>query len=676
MIVLPRTSPNYLVWLVSGIVLIVAPHALRLPLWISACFVLLVGWRVASMFRGWPLPTRRRPALMTLKILLALSVFAAIYIAFGATLGRDSGTALLIALMGLKLIEMGSKREYYLVCFLGYFLVVTNFFYTQSIPTALYLLVSVAVLTGSLVLLNDTNNTLSNKKVLALSATLLGQSVPIMLAAFVLFPRLDGPLWGLPKDAHAGLTGLDDEMSPGNISHLSQSDEVAFRARFHGAVPRPETLYWRGPVLWETDGRTWKRGDEIMREPAPVHTGDTSFEYTITLEPHGKRWLFVLEMPSKLPEQGRITGDFQLLAERPVNRRMRYTAASHTRYRLGDATPEQLARALRLPSVFHPRSIEMARGWRQELQAPERVVRQALQYFRTEPFFYTLFPPVLKRDSVDQFLFETRRGFCEHYAAAFTVLMRAAGVPARVVTGYQGGEFNSVGDYLSVRQRDAHAWAEVWLDDQGWVRIDPTAAVSPDRVEHGIDRVIPPSIGIIPLGLERNEQVMKLWRRLRNTIDAIDNRWNQWVLGYDQRRQFQFMDRLGMSDPSVRRLAIWFVVVVFLVVAATAAWMFWRRQRSDTDEFRQEYDRFCRKLARVGIRRYPYEGPMDFARRAAALRTDLRPLIMTITNTYAGMRYGAGRTDAALLRNMVRRFRPSKKPPSRAHSKITFHFGR
>ncbi len=650
----------HLAWLLAGLGLVVAPHAPRLPLWVPACFVLLGAWRLGALFRGWPLPENGRWLLNNLKRVLALATFAGVYLSYGAQIGRDAGTALLVVLVGLKLVEASTRRDYYLLLFLGYFLVITNFLFSQGIATALTMLLALAVFTAALVRFNDLNGRMSTSLCASLAGRLLAQALPLMLGAFLLFPRIDGPLWGLPKDAHSGLTGLDEEMSPGAISRLGLSDAVAFRVAFSGALPKLSLLYWRGPVLWDSDGRTWTGGEEIPQDPSPLYVFDQALDYAVTLEPHNRRWLFALEMPSITPPGTALSSDLQLLAERPVTRRMRYRASSHPRFRVLGSTPAALARALRLPATFHPRALALARRWREQVQDPRRIISQALAYFREQPFFYTLSPSPLERDTMDEFLFDTRRGFCEHYAAAFTVLMRAAGLPARIVTGYQGGDYNALGGYLVVRQRDAHAWSEVWLEGEGWVRVDPTGAVSPARVEQGVETALAEQLTIIPWGWSENAVLMQWWRRARNTLDAVNHGWNQWVLGYGERRQAQVMQKLGMGEPTARRIAFWFVIVVTALTLATAARIALRRE-SVQDPAKALYQRFCNRLARTGIRRHTYEGPVSFAQRACTHRPELAHRIRAITEAYVDLRYAGVSQGVAVLRRLVRDFRPGRK---------------
>lgn len=657
-----RIEPAHLYWLLGGLGLAVAPHVEHLPLWIPLSLAALAAWRILGALRAWPLPGPGHRPLVLLKQLLALAAFAAIYLSYGRHLGRNAGIALLVALLGLKLLELRSMRDYYVACFLGYFLVITNFFYTQSIPTAGLMLLVVCVITLCLIRLNDENCAMPLVTRGRLALVLLLQSLPIMLAAFLLFPRIPGPLWGLPSDAYGGLTGLSDHMSPGSVSQLSQSDAVAFRVKFDGAKPPPAELYWRGPVLWHTDGRTWS-GDDVQPGGAPAQTSGRPVDYTVTLEPTNKKWLFALDMPAYAPPRAHLTRDMELLAHRPVRQRIRYRERSYLRYRLAEATPAELHRALQLPAGVHPKAVALARRWRNEARNAQGVIRRAMAYFHDQPFYYTLNPPVLSGDTVDQFLFDSRRGFCEHYAVAFAVLMRAAGIPARIVTGYQGGEYNPVGGYLIVRQRDAHAWVEVWLGDRGWVREDPTAAVSPARVEQGVDTALPPPLAAIPLGLEDNQTVQALWREIRDSWDAIDNGWNQWVLGYGPNRQIQLLSSLGMQQPDWALMALWLGICVALLLGVVAARMLIRRPRLH-DPVRAAYDRFCARLARAGVVRAPSEGPIDFAQRAAAARADLAERITHITQIYVAERYGRGSGDAGALRRALRGFRPRRLRPA------------
>ena len=628
-----------LLWQAAALTACIAPHMPRQPLPVTAGFALLLAWRLLGAWRGWPLPDHRHRLLVTMKNFMAVGIFAAIYFLYGRTLGREAGVSLLIVLSGLKLLEMQSERERYLLAFLSYFLVITNFFYTQGIPAALLMVFDVWLVTASLIVLNDGGGGLAIGQPLRLSGRMLAQALPLTLAAFVLFPRLPGPLWGLPKDAHAGVTGLSEEMSPGNISSLSLADTPAFRVEFVGTPPAPAERYWRGPVLTHTDGVTWRRTDRERLWPPNLHAEGNRHQYTVTLEPHNQRWLFLLELPAVYPQDSLVTRDLRVLARKPVTQRLRYTAQSYPNSRIVQADDEDLTAALDLPGGFHPRTVALARQWRSGSRSPDEIIRRALQHFRDQPFFYALTATAAEGDTVDDFLFNTRRGFCEHYASAFTILMRAAGIPARVVTGYQGGEYNPVGGYLLVRSRDAHAWTEVWIAGRGWTRVDPTGAVAPSRIERGIDTAIPPALAGIPDVLEQNPAVMQLWRTLRDTVDAVNNRWNLWVIGYNTRRQSELLSRLGV-EARWSNLTIGLTAIATLIMATIAVSMLLAASRR-RDPVRAAYDRFCARLARAGLPRPAYEGPFDFATRAARRFPRAADRIFDITALYVDLRYGA-----------------------------------
>jgi len=560
---------------------------------------------------------------------------------------------LLVLLATFKLLELRTARDATVLIYLSCFIIITNFFYSQSIPTATYMLATLIAVLATWVHMQT--GTLALRPRLRIAIVMLLQAIPLSLIIFVLFPRVQGPLWGMPQDAYA-TTGLSDTMSPGSLSRLSLSDAVAFRVTFSTAVPPREQMYWRGPVMWAFDGTTWKH--EVyaaLQEPRLEELAGPN-EYTVTLEPHNKPWLFALEMPSRISLPAILTPDMQLLSRRPINARVRYNAASQLGYRLNvDEDPRQLRRALALPPGFNPRTRQLAAQWRAQYRDDDALVRAALAHFNREGFEYTLEPPLLGANSVDDFLFTTKQGFCEHYASSFVFLMRAAGIPARVVTGYQGGEFNELGGYYVVRQYDAHAWAEVWLRGRGWVRVDPTAAIAPDRIQSGLNAALPGSTAL-PF-LVRTQSPLLL--RLRLNLDALTNQWNQWVLGYDSERQFAFLTRMGMEDITWKKLAGNMLAGVGLLAGLFTLIMLRRLSVRQRDAAQAIYLKFCRKLAKHGIVRASHEGAQDFALRAAEQRPQEAAQIADITARYIALRYGDARGAVALraLRDAVRAFR-------------------
>jgi len=645
-----------MLWLSAGVCMAVLPHTLHLPIWSSILFFLLLGFRLsvtrnsagARLIRSLPF-----------KLILGTIIFTAVFISYGTMVGRDAGVVLLVLLAGMKLLEINTERDYYISTYIAFLLILTNFFYNQTLPISLYLGLTLIVLIGSLLSFNERDATPQLRERLQSAAILFLHALPLMLIMFLMFPRYSGPLWGLPKDALAGLSGIDDEMSPGSISQLILSDEVAFRVEFTGPIPDKSDLYWRGPVLWYTDGFKWVP-DQPRRYNINMETRSEPVRYSVTLEPTDKNWLFALELPAEPSADSFLSHDLQLRTRRSVTVRTRYEVTSYPDYVLKSGDPEELQNALQLPASYHPQAIALSQSWRARGLSDSEIVEEAMRYFNEEDFYYTLTPPALPNDTIDEFLFGTRQGFCEHYAAAFTVLMRGAGIPARVVTGYQGGTVNPVGNYLVVNQRDAHAWTEVWLgEERGWVRVDPTSAVSPSRVTDGIQSAIPQSLINVPLGLYNNTLARNIWERFNNTFDAINNRWNQWVLGYDRNRQRQLLGEIGLGGLNRQQLMTGMIIVVVVCLAIIGTVLF-RRAGSNKDPARYWYDRFLARLTHAGIRISASEGPADLARRAVTLRSDLADNIESITRCYIDTRY-ANRTDRLEeLKQQVRAFRPKR----------------
>jgi protein-glutamine gamma-glutamyltransferase len=493
---------------------------------------------------------------------------------------------------------------------------------------------------------------------------LLAQAAPLMLLLFFLFPRVQGPLWGMPQDAYSGITGLSDSMAPGNISQLSQSDAVAFRAKFDGPMPPRRQLYWRGPVFWNFDGRTWRPGEPRLRGGTYKFEGfEPRYDYAVTLEPHNRNWLFALELAANIPPRARVTADYQLLSLPPVRSRIRYEMRSYTNYKALEAdNEEELDLALKLPAKLNPRTLELGRRWKRETGGDtDAIAERGLTLFRNGGFNYTLEPPLLtSAHTVDEFIFDSKLGFCEHFSGAFAILMRSAGVPARIVTGYQGGDINPVDEQLIVRQSDAHAWVEIWKDSAGWQRIDPTAVVAPVRVESGIAQAVPDGQPV-PFMVRTD----RLWLlQIRYQIEAMAHKWNIWVLGYNPERQREILSFIGMDAASWQALAMALFWGIAGVIGLLALWLL-RRLRLD-DPVQRHWKRFCNKMQRAGLARAPSEGPLDFAWRAAQRFPHRAEAVNSIATLYMDLRYGARpdstkrstRTDLQRLQRLISRFKP------------------
>lgn len=650
---MPALDYGAVPWLLAVAVATAAPHSVHLPLWLTLLTAGILLWRAWLWRRNARLPTRGVLAL------LVVAGLAGIGWEYRTLFGRDAGVALLVFFVAMKPMEMRARRDAIVVVMLGFFLLLTHYFYSQSIPTGLWLLAAATLLAATLIRLHG--GAQPPLAILRYAALLLAQAVPFMLIAFLLFPRVAGPLWGLPQDAYSGLTGLSSQMSPGSLDNLIQSGAIAFRVQFAGEVPEKSLLYWRGPVFNDYDGKTWRATPAYLQRggkaPAIEWRGRT-YSYVMTLEAHNLRWLLPLDLPMKLPEDSALSPTLETFAREPVRNRARYAFTSGVDFVAGrEETPGLLQQALRLPRGLNPRARELAQAWQARFKTATLISNAALLHFRQEDFVFTLQPPLLGEHAVDDFLFDTKSGFCEHYASAYVFLMRAAGVPARAVAGYQGGEINPIDGYLTVRQSDAHAWAEIWLADKGWVRVDPTGAVAPSRIEQGIEAALPagdPLPALVRIDAD--------WLRdLRNRWEAANNAWNQWVLGYNPQRQREVLSRLGMGDPDWRDMAAALAALSAAALALVAVWTLYRRRT--TSAAQRAWQRFCGQLERHGIARAGWEGPLAFAGRVARERAEFGALAKEAAGHFADLHYGvAAPEQLQRLRDCVRRVR--RLPPN------------
>ena len=644
-------SPAQIKWLLVSLAVLLATHALNLPIWVIAVSVLLGGWRYISISKPIFMPNR------WLLVLLSLLLGLLILLSFKGLFGRDASLSLLVIMTALILLETKSLRDYMLCIMLGFFLVGNLFLFNQSMASFGLSIAPLLLLTTTLVktsLINQQETSLHHARFLVkLAGKLLLQSVPIMLVLFVLFPRIPGPLWGVPQDAYSGMTGLSDSLQFGNISQLTQNSSIAFRVQFEGVIPPKNQLYWRGPVLWHQDGRQWLSPSQniglatetLATEGVPIH-------YIITLEPHNRLWLLMLDMPNAIPPDAKFSHDYSVLASAPVRTRIRYSGASFSHYKLGQTLSErERTISLQITEDENPRTIQLAQTWLH--LSPQEKINTALTMFRQQPFIYSLKPPIAGENPIDDFLFNTKRGFCEHYAASFVYLMRAAGLPARIVTGYQGGELNPNGNYLIVRQSDAHAWAEVWLESQGWVRVDPTATVSPARIEQGIGDSI----------LERDELPLmarhdfSLLKKAFLNWDNINNGWNQLVLGYDDKKQLEFLSKLSGKDLSLQDLVISMVLTLLFAMAATAFFVL-KKTNIKLSPVDKVYAKYLKKLKTIGLQPNIGEGVLDFSNRAATALPQQKSHIMAIATRYNALMYSPANQESLLkeLDSLINRF--------------------
>ena len=647
----PAEPMRGLPWVLGALAAAVAPHVPFLPGWISLLIAAAVAWRWVAERRAWPLPPR------WLRVLVAIAATLAVLGTYRTLNGIEAGTAFLVLLAGVKLLETRGSRDLTVIVFIAYFLLYSALLRDQRLPQLPYLLAGGVFLTAALMRVHAGSAGDSGRDVLMRTGALLLQALPLAILLFVLFPRLPGPFWGIGTGESAR-TGLGDEMTPGDISDLSVSGEVAFRVRFTGAMPPPAQRYWRGPVLHEFDGRSWRRPRAQAFPSQEVTYLGEPVEYQITLEPTDRPWILALDIPAEWPEREAFrTFDFQLVAPRRLSEVSSFRLRSYPRFLAGAELPQSLRRkGLQLPEEGNPRSRALARDLVARHGDPQAIAQAMLTMFREQPFVYTLDPPKLAENAMDEFLFETRRGFCEHYASAFTLVMRAAGVPARVVTGYQGGEFNPLGGYLIVRQSDAHAWSEIWIEGRGWLRVDPTAAVAPERIERGLIG----AMGELEPVPGRLRDASNLWLQASLGWDTLNDLWNERIVRFNAARQLDLLERLGVDDPDWRTLGFGMAASLAAFFVGLSAYLAWRFRPPARDWPARLHDVVRRRLVRRGLHPQASEGPVAFLERAAAACPDLAADLVQIRDVYVDLRYGPLPTDAELrrLKHLVNRLQP------------------
>ncbi|WP_439447875.1 transglutaminase TgpA family protein [Stenotrophomonas sp. ATs4] len=630
-------------WTLACAALALLPLLLQLPALLAAVIAIAAMLTAAlSWRRVLPMPVR---------LLLVLGMLAAIVWQMGMVRpGRDTGCALLAAMLAIKSSELRNLRDARSLLGFALFAPFAAFLLDQGpLTTTLAVIAGVGALLALQRLAHDEGHAgrLALRGQLRSVGRLLAIGLPLALASFWLFPRLATPLWGVPERA-VGTPGLSDSMEPDQWLDLMADDTPALRVQFFGAVPEPAQRYWRGPVLTAFDGRRWSRDRaSVRRPPASVEAGPQGWDYQIDYEPTDRRQLVALDLPSRAPQGSTLDADMSLSSERPL--------ASLSRWRLHSAPPARfdstlspyLRRAtLQLPGGFNPRSATLAQQWRQEAGGDdEAIVRRALQWI-TRDFSYTLTTPPAGRDPVDEFLFGYKAGFCQHFSSAFVVLMRNAGIPARVVTGFAGGTRNRIGDYWVLRRMDAHAWAEVWLPQRGWVRIDPTAAVAPERILDTLD-------DRLQAGTE--SPLQQRWLQVGQMGDWLRRGWNDLVLSFDARRQQQLLTPLGLDDLGPTQLVAGFVTTA-LMALAWMAWLLARGER-ERDPLLRAWHRLGYRYARLGLARQTHETAQDWARRVHARHPD--SALLALSQRFADARYAGTCTDLASLLRDLRRHRPT-----------------
>ncbi|MCB1598442.1 MAG: DUF3488 domain-containing transglutaminase family protein [Rhodanobacteraceae bacterium] len=657
----PILSPRQFDWALLAFVMAISGHWLWLPIWYSGGLATLVlaRWLQRRAFaRAWP---------VWIKLPLVFAVLTLVVMHFGSPFAQQSGTAALIGLCTLKLIESERRRDGLILMVVALFLISVQFLFTQGIGITLYSLLPILLV---FLALNEISAPPGTRGGLSSQLGTLGRDflllllvvLPLTAFLFLSVPRLSEPLWGTRDDRSSARTGISDSMSPGDITELLGDDTPVMRVTFTNRTPPKASMYWRGPVLWRFDGTTWtrsdlsQRGDPSARVRGPQTGSPGDVRYQVMLDATDRRWLFPLDFATGFPSGSSRNYEGVVTRDRPVRDIYAYEAASALEQPVpvSTAPATQITDGLRLPENSNPRTAALAQSWREELGDDRLALAQrALQYIQSENFGYSLTPPPLVgAHRMDEFLFETREGFCEHYAAAFVVLMRSAGVPARVVTGYLGGSYNDIGDYWLIRNSDAHAWAEILIEGRGWVRVDPTAAIAPERVDQS--------------GAAFGGQTLagdSPWlNALRNRADALQAWWNRTVVRFDSLSQQSFFADLGIDPGDWRQLSAWMGGGLILFGLLTTVVFLLQRRREPRDPALRLYGRFLRELRSAGIDSAANEGASDLGRRAAAALPALADAIGRVVAAYEAARYAPPSPGStASLRTAVDEFRRARR---------------
>ena len=637
-------------WMLAAFAGGVTLHLAQLPPWTTLGVLLCIAWSLAALANKVPLPGKR------LRLALVAGLTGGVLAAFHTLNGLGAGTALLALMGAVKLLETRSRRDGLIVIAVAFCLALSACLASQSLPRAPLYLAQVWLCVTAFAAAAHPQLAAHTRRLTALSLRSLLLALPLAVAMFLLFPRLTGGFWSI-SDSSAS-TGLSDTMSPGSISELGEASDPVFRAWFQGEPPPPPQRYWRGPVLHEFDGYTWRRVSGPLYPAEPLEYTGTAYHYRVRLEPDAGPWWLALDTIRSTAASGvTLTADRQLVAQHPANDPVTYEAVSYSvTHSSGELS--HLAQRLdtRLPPGRNLRSVQLAQQLRAAAPDAQAFINRVLNYFRHGGFTYTLTPPLLDLDSVDDFLFNTREGFCGHYASAFVTLMRAGGVPARVVTGYHGGEWNPLGGYLLVRRSDAHAWAEVWLQGQGWVRVDPTAVVAPERLQRGALDVLP-NAGSVS---ERLVHGIGWLNRLHQSWDATNAWWSTRFIGFDYRSQSRLLSMLGFENRGWEQLGALLATALGLWLLAVT-WGFNRMPRSAPQHrLARAYALLCTRLGRAGFPRAPHQGPMDYARSLDQAPPALREAARALLARYARLRYGPGEAvdvEIERLEHDVRRLR-------------------
>ena len=632
----------------AALVFTLPPFFDSLAIWVPWLFLLSLA------LKFWMEPRGYRLRSIVLKLLLVATALTTAFISYGSVRGVEAGISLLVVLMSLKILEAHTAREFRVMVLIGWMLCLCGFFLSQDFTTALCLLIAFALLVVALIQFHRGASPGAVWPPVGTMCKLLLQASPLVVIFFLLFPRINAGLRLELRPFRAANIGFSDRLSPGSVAALANSSEIAFRAEFPGSSTRPPgPMYWRGIVMWHCNGMEWRAPYTPRRKSSsttldiagtgglPVQSPNAKeIQQRITLAPHGARWMFALDHPIKTPPGAMLARGDYLSSDQPIRKARRYEVVS-LESSGNEITAKERAESLEVPASISPAVRDLAHSWTVQNRDSRGVISSALQFFRTQGFSYSLTPG--EYDDLEEFLFRRRVGFCEHYATSFATLMRLAGIPARVVVGYLGGEYNDLGHFFLVRQADAHAWCEVWLPEKGWTRVDPTSAVAPGRTSFDLTTFLETRIASGQMGARRNALIAQLLRsavftNVRFIWQTLSYEWDTRLLAFDADVQDVLLTSMGIASRGTVFLVVEILLVAIALLAIYFAWM-QLRTRSRVDREKVLYEYFCRKIARLGVRRDPCEGPLDFARRAAQSLPNESNRIRQIADTYVLLRY-------------------------------------
>lgn len=626
---------------------VLLPLWFYMPLWITMT-------TVGLLLTKWYLNHHQLQPPKWILLIIVLLCVGGVFLQFKTLNGRDAGIGLISLMYGFKLLEAKSYRDASLVLFISFFIVVTAFFYSEAIWMGVYLLITMLMILAGLMVLNSPQGIKSTAKVGKASAVTLLQAIPIMAILFFLFPRSSAPLWSMPNDSQAG-SGIDDTMTPGSIGALHTFDDIAFRVDFAGEVPSNSEMYWRGLVLARFDGFTWHKEEHTPLRGELDLPREATYQYRVQMEPTNRNWLFGLEQLVEAPEGAYLFSDHTWLKRRRVTQRLTYSAQAYDiDFSHQELSERQQSIYLQIPDDSNERTREWAEVQRQKHASDEQFISWILSFIHQNQYHYTLTPQVIETDTIDGFWFQTQEGFCEHYAGAFVYIMRAAGIPARVVAGYQGGEYNPYGDYYIIRQSDAHAWTEVWLDGEGWRRVDPTAAIHPSRVDEELRGQTSSRDGWLEEfgGDAMFEPPKGFLQNLALRWDAIQSFWNDTVMGYSKDMQFGWLRQLGIEKNQYRYLGYGLLATVLLAGLVFGYWVL--RATQKLDPVAKQYIKLLNKLKKKGVRCEPSVGPKELLKLTRSTSPKLYARVAPAVKTYTALRY-RNKPDSKELVRLLKR---------------------